>query len=921
MSSSNLEQYLLELVNATRLDPQGSIARYIDSFAPLRSSDPGVQLALDFFEVDGALLQQQFSTLVPAQPLAWSAGLASAALLHSEAMAASGVQSHQLPGEPALLQRLLNQGYVATVAAENVFAYALSPLYAHAAFMVDWGYGAGGIQSPPGHRQTILNPALREVGIGIVEKENSGTGVGPLLVTEDYGTRAGAGALVLGVTFSDSDGDGLYSIGEGRAGLNVSIGLQAAISSASGGYALSTDAFGARTITLSGGGLAASVTVDVTLADGLNAKLDVIDGTALRSSVSAHVSGPISLLQGLGLAGLSLSAGNTAMRVVGTPGADTLAGGGASDTLEGGNATDTLLGGAGADVLHGEGGDDVILGGDDNDTVFGGAGNDLIVSEAGNDLVLGGAGNDSIDGRAGSDTLHGEAEVDILFGDADADLVYGGTGSDVVMGERGGVSNTGGNDTLYGDLDSTSLDGGADTIDGDAGDDVIYGGAGGDIILGDNGNDTIEGGAGADIMGGSAASVASIETSGNDRFVYRALTDAGDSIYGFDIRNGDNDVIDLRPLLEAAGYYSDTARADGYVRVQASGADTLVQVDLDGTANGASFTTLLTLVDRAAVNIVDSSFLYVDPIVGAADAGPNTITGNKGANSLSGLAGNDTIDGGDNNDTLFGNEGADSLIGNAGNDVILGGDDGDTVLGGTGNDLIVGEAGDDSVLGGTGNDSIDGRAGNDTIHGNEEVDILFGDAGLDLVYGGSGSDVVMGERGAVSVTGGNDTLYGDLESTSLDGGADTIDGDAGDDVIYGGGGGDIILGDNGNDTIEGGAGADIMGGSAASAASIETTGNDTFVYRAMSDAGDLLFGFDIRAGNADTIDLRPLFDALGYAGTAPRTDGFLRVQQSGADALVQVDADGTTNGASFVTLVTLVERNAVDITDGFFLSQ
>ena len=102
----------------------------------------------------------------------------------------------------------------------------------------------------------------------------------------------------------------------------------------------------------------------------------------------------------------------------------------------------------------------------------------------------------------------------------------------------------------------------------------------------------------------------------------------------------------------------------------------------------------------------------------------------------------------------------------------------------------------------------------------------------------------------------------------------------GDDQIFGGNGNDVILGDNGNDSI---------------------------------------YGFDIRAGDNDVIDLRPLFDALGYSGTVPRTDGFLRVQQSGADALVQIDADGNTNGASFVTLVTLVERTAGDIGDGFFL--
>ena len=610
-----------------------------------------------------------------------------------------------------------------------------------------------------------------------------------------------------------------------------------------------------------------------------------------------------SAVNGTGHSGANLMVGNAQANV--------LRGDGGNDTVGGGEGDDTLYGDAGDDALYGEGGNDVILGGDDNDLVMGGAGNDLIVAEAGNDSVLGGTGNDSIDGRAGNDTLRGEEEVDIIFGDAGADLVYGGTGSDVVMGERGGVSATGGNDTLYGDLDATALDGGADTIDGDGGDDLIYGGGGGDIILGDTGNDTIEGGAGADIIGGSAGSLASFATTGSDTFVYRALTDAGDLVFGFDILNGDNDLIDLRPLLESVGYYSDTARADGYVRVQASSADTLVQVDLDGTANGANFTTLLTLIDRAPADIVDAFFRYVDPIIGTADTGPNAITGNKGANTLSGLGGNDTIDGADNNDTLFGNEGDDSLIGNAGNDVILGGADNDTALGGAGDDLIVGEAGNDSVLGGSGNDSIDGRDGNDTLDGQDEVDIVFGDLGADSILGGTGGDVLMGERGGVSTVGGNDTIQGED-------GDDLIDGDAGDDVIFGGNGNDVILGDTGNDTIEGGAGAEIIGGSAASLAGIETTGSDTFVYRAMGDAGDSIYGFDIRAGDNDVIDLLPLFVTLGYFGATPRADGYLRVQQSGADALVQIDANGLAGGASFTTLVTLIDRNAVDITDAYF---
>ncbi|MFO0524409.1 MAG: hypothetical protein ACK515_28810 [bacterium] len=705
--------------------------------------------------------------------------------------------------------------------------------------------------------------------------------------------------LLTGTGVTDGTGNALANLLTGNTSANLLAGLDGNDTLDGGGGA----------DTLDGGAGDDSYLVN-------NAGVTLVDASGIDLAYAGLDYVLPSIIETLVLTGSAISGtGHTgANLMVGNAQANTLRGEGGNDTIGGGEGQDTLYGDAGNDALYGEGGNDVILGGEDDDTIQGGAGHDLIVGEAGNDSVLGGAGNDSIDGRAGNDTLHGAEEVDIIFGDAGSDLVYGGSGSDVLMGERGGVSASGGNDTLYGDLDANALDGGADTIDGDGGDDVIHGGGGGDIILGDHGNDTIEGGAGADIIGGSAASLASMETTGSDTFVYRALTDAGDLVFGFDIRNGDNDIIDLRPLLESVGYFSDTARADGYVRAVGSGADALVQVDLDGTANGASFTTLLTLIDRAPVDIVDGLFLYIDPIIGTADAGPNTITGNKGANTLSGLGGNDTIDGADNNDTLLGNEGADSLIGNAGNDVILGGDDGDTVLGGAGNDLIVGEGGNDSVFGGTGNDSIDGRDGNDTLDGQEEVDILFGDDGADSILGGNGNDVLMGERGGASATGGNDTLRGED-------GDDLIDGDAGDDLIFGGNGSDVILGDNGNDTIEGGAGVEIIGGSAASLAGIETTGSDTFVYRAMSDAGDSIYGFDVRPGDSDTLDLRPLFDALGYVGSTPRVDGWLQVVQSGADALVQVDANGSIGGASFSTMVTLIDRTAADIGDGMFLFQ
>jgi Ca2+-binding RTX toxin-like protein len=211
----------------------------------------------------------------------------------------------------------------------------------------------------------------------------------------------------------------------------------------------------------------------------------------------------------------------------------------------------------------------------------------------------------------------------------------------------------------------------------------------------------------------------------------------------------------------------------------------------------------------------------------------------------------------------------------------------------------IGTSFDDLIGGGPGDDTVVGNAGNDT---------LYGGAGLDQVSGGDGNDLVVGE-------GGNDFIAGGL-------GNDSIDGGAADDSISGQSGLDIVFGDAGTDRLTGGAGADvIMGGSAASLAGIETIGNDTFVYRAMTDAGDSIYGFDVRGGDNDVIDLRPLFDALGYAGTVPRTDGYLQVVQSGADVLLQVDPDGSTAGHGFATSVTLVDRTAMDIADGYLMFQ
>jgi len=137
-------------------------------------------------------------------------------------------QSHNLPGEPSLGQRITNAGYSWTAAAENIFASALSVFYGHAGFAIDWGDNPDtGIQQPPGHRNNMMNGNFREVGIAVVPEDDPATSVGPLVITQVFGNRAalenGSESWLLGYAIRDVDDDNFYSIGEGLDDVTVNI--------------------------------------------------------------------------------------------------------------------------------------------------------------------------------------------------------------------------------------------------------------------------------------------------------------------------------------------------------------------------------------------------------------------------------------------------------------------------------------------------------------------------------------------------------------------------------------------------------------------------------------------------------------------------------------------------------------------------
>jgi Ca2+-binding RTX toxin-like protein len=109
------------------------------------------------------------------------------------------------------------------------------------------------------------------------------------------------------------------------------------------------------------------------------------------------------------------------------------------------------------------------------------------------------------------------------------------------------------------------------------------------------------------------------------------------------------------------------------------------------------------------------------------------------------------------------------------------------------------------------------------------------------------------------------------------------------------------FGEAGSDLIVGGVGGDILKG-----------GLDADLFQfGLGDQGDLIMNFN-EGGVRDGFDLRPLFDAVGYAGTDPRADGIMQVLQNGADTDVFI------YGVFFFRVQGVV---AAAIDDSYFLFQ
>ena len=238
------------------------------------------------FGVNLVLMQAQFALIGSAPPLSMNATLLSAARAHSQNMLQNNYQGHSGP-DGSLTTRLASytSGANGWSIGENVYAYSKSVWYGHAGFEVDWGGSAlnGGMQSPPGHRENIHNTTFREVGVGVVLGSGGGSGgVGPQLVTQDFGTVGGLLPFVTGVVYRDLNNNGFYDPGEGVGGVTVTIANvnSFAVTASAGGYSVPVAGSGNYTVTFSGGSAPTTQKV-VSVINAQNAKADyIVTGSA-----------------------------------------------------------------------------------------------------------------------------------------------------------------------------------------------------------------------------------------------------------------------------------------------------------------------------------------------------------------------------------------------------------------------------------------------------------------------------------------------------------------------------------------------------------------------------------------------------------------------------------------------------------------
>ena len=426
MTISAAEQYLIELINAGRLDPAA------------HASQQGIGLNTNITSAMGGPLQT-----TPMQVLAPNLDLEGLADGQTAWMISSGTFGHTGAGGSTFNDRVLGSDYTGPL----TFRENLSATYTSGRSQTEVMQAhLDGLYESPSHRAATFDENQAEIGIGIRNGtvSSGGTTVTGSIVTQVFGARGNVDPLVTGVAFTDADNNNFYGIGEALSGIEISVGANSATTAAAGGYAVEAADDMAEVIIATAAAQLGTLSVDMTNG---NVKVDVIaqtgGGYELALSGSAVLGDGIDDALLLGAGDLDLTGNDAANNLIGNrgnneifggDGADRLVGGNGSDRLVGGETGDRLFGGNGRDVLIGGAGYDRLYGGNYHDRLYGGSGSDRLYGGDGNDLLVAGNGHDRVIGANGHDRLYGNGGVDRMFGGNGRDLLNGGAGNDVLVG-------------------------------------------------------------------------------------------------------------------------------------------------------------------------------------------------------------------------------------------------------------------------------------------------------------------------------------------------------------------------------------------------------------------------------------------------------------------------------------------------------
>lgn len=343
-----------------------------------------------------------------------------------------------------------------------------------------------------------------------------------------------------------------------------------------------------------------------------------------------------------------------------------------------------------------------------------------------------------------------------------------------------------------------------------------------------------------------------------------------------------------------------------------------------------------------------------DLLVTGAVSGDDTINGGDGTDTLYGGGGDDTLDGGNDNDTLFGGGDVDNLRGGAGDDVIYG-DSLDSVGAPTAAENgwfyeYYDLSNTPSNLATAGFTANGGRDNTNTLSGSGitlDTDPNIFDGGsnyalkftttLTVTTGGTYTFRTRSDDGSMLFLDGvqivdNDGLHGAVTVTSagqfLTAGNYTLEA-----TFFERGGGEVMdVTMSGPDT--GGAfvnlenyadvnviniGSSVSGDIIAGGAGTDTLyggfGRDTFVFEAASAFTETDTIMDFSLVDGDLLDISDILtNWLDGHPTRGDITNYLNFVDSGADTLVQVDANGSSGGTNFQTIANIDGVNGLSET-------